>query len=121
LLGFSQGACLSLEFAARNAHRYGGIAGLTGGLIGPDGTPRNYQGSLDGTPVFIGSSNPDPHIPVARVDETQRVLERMGAQVTKRIYPGMGHTINAEELDYVRQIMNEVVTTSGVPRNPPQS
>ncbi len=105
LLGFSQGACLSLEFAARNARRYGGICGLTGGLIGPDGTPRDYSGSLAGTPVFIGSANPDPHIPVSRVDETAIVLEQLGAKVTKRIYPGMGHTVNAEELDYVRQIM----------------
>jgi predicted esterase len=112
LLGFSQGACLTLEFVARNARRYGGGAALTGGLIGPDGTPRDYAGTLAGTPVFIGSSDPDPHIPVARVEQTVQVLERMGAKVTKRIYPGMGHTINAEELDYVRQIMNGVVTTT---------
>src|SRR5690606_861382 len=74
LLGFSQGACLSLEFAARNARRYGGVAALTGGLIGADDTPRDYPGSLDGTPVFIGSSDPDPHVPVQRVSESERVL-----------------------------------------------
>jgi predicted esterase len=106
LLGFSQGACLSCEFAARNARRYGGVAALTGGLIGAEGTPRDYAGSFDGTPVFLGSSDPDPHIPVARVDETEAVLLRMGAEVTKRIYPGMGHTVNREELEYVRRMMD---------------
>ncbi len=108
LLGFSQGACLTTEFAARHARRYGGIVALTGGLIGPDDTPRDYGGSLDGTPVFLGSSDPDFHVPVARVDETERVLARMGAHVTKRIYPGMGHTVNEDELDHVRALMQEV-------------
>jgi predicted esterase len=108
LLGFSQGACLTSEFVARNPHRYGGIVALTGGLIGPDGTPRDYAGTLDGTPVFLGSSDPDFHIPVARVNETERVLTRMGATVTKRIYPGMGHTINEEELEHVRRMMEHV-------------
>jgi predicted esterase len=109
LLGFSQGACLSCEFAARNARRWGGVAALTGGLIGANGTPRDYAGSFGGTPVFLGSSDPDPHIPVARVDETEAVMVRMGAAVTKRIYPGMGHTINREELEHVQRMMDALL------------
>ncbi|HET8655976.1 MAG TPA: dienelactone hydrolase family protein [Longimicrobiaceae bacterium] len=108
LLGFSQGACLVLEFAARHARRYGGVAGLSGGLIGPEGTPRDYHGSLAGTPVFLGCSDTDPHIPLARVDETARVLEAMGAAVDARIYPGMGHTVNADELRTVRTLLGGV-------------
>ena len=108
LVGFSQGACLVLEFAARNAQRYGGVAGLSGGLIGPDGTPRDYAGSLDGTPVFLGCSDVDPHIPKRRVDETEAVLAHLGAQVTKRIYPGLGHTINQDEIAAVREMLDAV-------------
>lgn len=109
LLGFSQGACLTLEFVARNARRFGGVAALTGGLIGPEGTPRDYSGSLEGTPVFLGSSDPDPHVPRSRVEETARVLEEMGAEVTMRIYPGMPHTVNEDELEHVRQLMDVVL------------
>jgi predicted esterase len=109
LLGFSQGACLSLEFSARAARRYGGVAGLSGGLIGPDGTPRDYSGSLDGTPVFLGCSDVDPHIPAPRVIETATVLRRLEADVTMRLYPGMGHTINEDELEAVRGIMRSVL------------
>lgn len=105
LLGFSQGACLTLEFAARNALRYGGVFGLSGGLIGPPGTPRNYPGSFAGTPVFLGCSDRDPHIPRERVDETAEVLRRMGAEVTERIYPAMGHTVNADEVELVRALL----------------
>ncbi|HKA67052.1 MAG TPA: dienelactone hydrolase family protein [Solirubrobacterales bacterium] len=105
LLGFSQGACLTLEFAARNARRYGGIVGLTGGLIGPDDTARDYPGSLEGTPVFLGCSDVDPHIPVPRVLETAKVLEALGAVVTTQFYPGMGHEVNADELEHVRRMM----------------
>ena len=105
LLGFSQGACLTLEYAARNARRFGGVAGLSGGLIGPPGTPRDYSGSFDGTPVFLGCSDRDPHIPLARVKETTEVLTRMGAQVTERIYPAMGHTVNEDELEHVRALV----------------
>jgi phospholipase/carboxylesterase len=105
LLGFSQGACLTLELAARNARRYGGIAGLSGGLIGPPGTPRSYGGSFSGTPVFLGCSDHDPHIPRERVAETAEVLRRMGAEVTERIYPGLGHTVNEDELEQVRRMM----------------
>jgi predicted esterase len=105
LLGFSQGACLATEFAARNARRYGGLAGLSGGLIGPDGTPRDYPGALDGTPVFLGCSDVDPHIPAARVQHSAEVLGRLGGDVTARLYPGMGHTVNEDEIESVRRIM----------------
>ncbi len=105
LLGFSQGACLSLEYAARHARRYGGIAGLSGGLIGPEGTPRNYSGSFDGTPVFLGCSDVDLHVPPERVRETMRLFETMGAVVTMRLYPGMGHIVNDDEVNAVRAMM----------------
>ena len=108
LLGFSQGACLTLEWLARNARRYGGVAGLSGGLIGPDGTPRDYPGALDGTPVFLGCSNVDPHIPKTRVELSAQVLERLGGVVTLRIYPNMGHTVNMDEIAFVRQMMAAV-------------
>ena len=108
LLGFSQGACLALEYAARNAQRYGGIAGLSGGLIGPDGTPRNYPGSFDNTPVFLGCSDRDPHIPAQRVLETEQVLARMGARVTRRLYTHLGHTINRDELAHVQKLIHEM-------------
>jgi predicted esterase len=112
LLGFSQGACLTLEYTARHARRYGGVAGLTGGLIGPDGTPRDYPGSLAATPVFLGASDPDPHVPRARVEETADVLAGMGARVTTRLYPGMPHTVNQDELDHVRAMMDAVLPST---------
>jgi predicted esterase len=105
LLGFSQGACLATEFAARNARRYGALVGLSGGLIGPDGTPRDYSGSLDGTPVFLGCSDVDPHIPAARVQHSAEVLRRLGGDVTARLYPGMGHTVSEDEIEFVRGLM----------------
>ena len=108
LLGFSQGACLALEFAARNARRYGGIVGLSGALIGPDNTPRDYAGSLDGTPAFLGCSDVDFHVPKERVDETAEVLKRLGAEVTKRLYPNMDHTVNQDEIDFVRGMMQRL-------------
>lgn len=98
LMGFSQGACLTSEFAARHARRYAGIATLSGGLIGPPGTSREYDGSLDGTPVLIGCSDVDPHIPLERVQETAQVYRRMHAMVDERIYPNMPHTINTDEI-----------------------
>ena len=109
LLGFSQGACLSLEFAARNARRYGGLAGLSGGLIGPDGTPRDYPGSLDGTPVFLGCSDVDPHVPKKRVEISAEVLQRLGGNVTTRLYPRMGHTVNRDEISQVQDIMSALI------------
>jgi predicted esterase len=105
LLGFSQGACLTLEFAARNAQRYGGVAGFSGGLIGPDGTPRDYAGSLDGTPIFLGCSDVDFHVPKERVHHTAEVLQRLGGDVTVRLYPNMDHTINQDETGFVRGMM----------------
>jgi predicted esterase len=105
LMGFSQGACLSLEYAARHARRFAAIAGLSGGLIGPPGTPRAYPGSLEGTPVFLGCSDIDPHIPVERVQETADVLARMHAAVDQRIYPRMGHTVNRDELDAIANLL----------------
>jgi predicted esterase len=108
LLGFSQGACLALEYAARNAGRYGAVVGLSGGLIGPDGTPRDYPGSFDGTPVFLGCSDVDPHVPKVRVDETAAVLRGLGGKVEERIYPGMGHTINPDELDAVAALFRSL-------------
>jgi predicted esterase len=105
LLGFSQGACLSLEFAARHARRYAAIIGLSGGVIGPPGTPRTYTGSFAGTPVFLGCSDSDPHIPVERVHETADIYRRLGGTVDERIYPGMGHTINHDELEAVRALL----------------
>ncbi len=105
ILGFSQGACLALEYAARHARRYGGIVGLSGGLIGPDGTPRDYPGSLAGTPIFLGCSDVDAHIPVHRVHEAEEVLARIGADVTKRIYQGMPHTVNEDEIEHVRRLL----------------
>jgi predicted esterase len=109
LLGFSQGACLALEYAARNARRYGGVIGLSGGLIGPDGTPRTYPGALAGTPVFLGCSNVDFHIPEHRVHEAATVLRALGGRVTERIYPGMGHTINDDEIKAVLDMMAALV------------
>jgi predicted esterase len=105
LLGFSQGGCLTLEYVARNARRYGAVAGLSAGLIGPEGTPRNYVGSLAGTPMFLGCSDIDGHIPLARVRESTRILGALGAQVRETIYPGMGHTINDDEIARVRGLM----------------
>lgn len=104
-LGFSQGACLLLEFVARNPLLYGGVFALSGGLIGPPGTPRNYEGTLDGTPVFLGCSDVDPHIPEERVFETEAVLSRMGASVTATIYPNFAHSINEDELKTINLLI----------------
>lgn len=108
LLGFSQGACLALEFAARNARRYGGVVGLSGGLIGPPDTPRDYPGTFDGTPVFLGCSDVDPYIPKDRVVDSAGVFKRMGADVTTTFYPGMAHEVSPEEIARVREIAEAV-------------
>lgn len=104
-LGFSQGACLTLEYAARRARRYGGIIAFTGGVIGEKINMKNYQGAFDGAPVFIGSSNPDPHVPVERVTVTAELYINMGARVNKKIYEGMGHTINQDEISQAKTIL----------------
>ena len=108
IIGFSQGACLALEFAARHARRYAAVVAFTGGLIGPQGTPRDYTGDFAGTPVFIGSSDVDAHVPVERVQESTALFRRMGATVDERIYPGMGHTINADELRAAAALLTAV-------------
>jgi predicted esterase len=103
--GFSQGACLSLEFAVRHASRWGGILAFSGGLIGPPGTTWENPGSFGGTPVFLGCSDVDAHIPKARVDESAEVFRRMGADVTLRLYPGMGHVVSDEEIQTARSFL----------------
>lgn len=117
LLGFSQGACLALESAARHPMRYAAILAFSGGLIGPPGTVFDYEGSLDGTPVFIGSSDVDPHIPKERVEESAAAMQRLGAAVDARLYPGMGHTVNRDEVQAARAILE---TTFGVEGWAPQ-
>lgn len=109
LLGFSQGACLATEYAARNPRRYGGTVGLSGGLIGPEVSAQNYNGSLDGTPVFLGCSDIDPHIPKERVEETAEIFRQLGGDVTMRLYPNMEHTINEDEIDRVKEMMQVLV------------
>ena len=104
-LGFSQGACLSLEYVARNATRYGGVIAFSGGLIGDKIYSENYKGDFHQTPVFIGSSNPDFHIPVPRVYASANILRDMGADVTEKLYDNMGHTINEEELQHANAIL----------------
>ncbi|MDB5119410.1 MAG: phospholipase [Sphingobacteriales bacterium] len=96
--GFSQGACLALEFVARNANKYGGVAAFTGGLIGDKIYNENYKGDFQGTPIFIGTSNPDPHVPVERVYASTNILKSMNASVTEKVYANMGHTINEDEI-----------------------
>jgi predicted esterase len=108
LLGFSQGACLSSEYAVRHAGRLGGLVAYSGGLIGPPGTVWDQPGTLDGTPVFLGCSDVDTHVPKARVDDSAAVFTRMGAEVTERIYPGMGHQVNEDELEFARGLMDAV-------------
>lgn len=108
LMGFSQGACLALEYAARSARRFGAVVGFSGGLIGPEGTPRDYAGRFEGTPVFLGCSDRDPHIPAARVMETAGVFERMGARVELQLYENMPHTIIEDEIDRVSAMLGEI-------------
>lgn len=103
--GFSQGACLTLEFAARNATKFGGVVAFTGGFIGDTIYPENYKGDFKKTPIFIGSSNPDPHIPVERVHATTNILKSMNADVTEKIYENMGHTISQDEIDLANKLV----------------
>jgi len=109
LLGFSQGGCLATEFAARHPQKLGGVVGLSGGLIGPVIETSLYSGSMEQTPVFLGCSNVDPHIPKERVDETEAVFEKLNANVTKSIYPGMPHTVNEDEIKTVRGMMANIL------------
>jgi len=109
LLGFSQGACLAVEFAARNAQRYGGVVALSGGLIGAQVDASQYPANLAGTPVFLGCSDVDPHIPQQRVKETAQALQTLGGDVSYKFYKGMGHTVNQDELDHVREMMIPLV------------
>jgi phospholipase/carboxylesterase len=104
-LGFSQGASLTLEFVTRNATRYGGIVAFTGGLIGDKIYPENYSGDFEGTPVFIGTSDPDQHVPVVRVNATANILKDMHAVVTEKVYPYMGHTINQDEIELANKLI----------------
>ncbi|MDZ7772848.1 MAG: alpha/beta hydrolase [Balneolaceae bacterium] len=110
LLGFSQGACLATEYAARHPRRFGGVVGYSGGLIGPSVDASAYSGDLEGTPVFLGCSDRDPHIPQERVETTAQVLEGLGGEVTKKIYPNMPHTVNEDELNRTRDLMTRLTT-----------
>jgi len=109
--GFSQGACLALEFASRNPCRYGGIVGLSGALIGPPGGVRETRGGLDSTPVYLGCSDRDAHIPLPFVEESARVLLAQGASVTQSIFPGMGHTVNDEEIAEFKGLLSAAAAT----------
>jgi predicted esterase len=105
IAGFSQGACLATEFVARNATRYGGLIAFTGGLIGPPGTKFRYSGTLAGTPAFVGAGDPDAHVPWQRVQDSATVLSNMGADVTLKRYPGIPHTVTAEEIEEARLLI----------------
>jgi predicted esterase len=111
-LGFSQGACLALEYTARQARRYGGVVGLSGGLIGADVMQNNYSGELAGTPVLLGCSDVDPHIPVKRVRDTSAIFRAMGADVDMRLYPDLGHSVNEDEIARVKEMLDIVATAA---------
>ena len=106
--GFSQGACLALEFVTRNADKYGGVAVFSGGLIGDKISAENYKGDFKGTPIFIGTSDPDPHVPVERVHATTNILRKMNATVTEKVYSNMGHTINQDEIENANRFVFNV-------------
>ena len=111
LLGFSQGACLTTEFAARHPQKYGGIIGFSGGLIGDEIDLQSYSGSMEKTPVFLGCSDRDPHIPKERVDLTEQLFKQLDANTTKRIYKGMGHTVNQDEIQFVNDLLISISET----------
>lgn len=104
-MGFSQGACLTLEYVTRHAQPYGGVVAFTGGLIGAELDLANYTGDFNGTPVFIGSSDPDMHVPVMRVRESEKIIKNMGADITVKVYPGMGHTISQDEVETANRLV----------------
>lgn len=109
LAGFSQGACLTAEFAIRHPSRFGGVLVFTGGAIGPPGTVWNPSGGFEGTPVFLGCSDQDVHVPESRARETADVFRRLGADVTLRIYPGMGHVVNDDEIAFAQGLLDGIV------------
>jgi predicted esterase len=113
IMGFSQGACLATEYVARNPSRYGGLVVLTGGLIGPEGTQFHYSGDLAGTPCFLGSGDPDPHVPWQRVKESATVLSALRGNVTLKRYPGMPHTINSDEINEAKKIVKDMSVQFG--------
>lgn len=115
ILGFSQGACLAAELVARHPRRYGALLALTGGLVGPAGGVRPPEGRLDGTPVFLGAGDPDPHVPFERVRQTAALLGEAGAVVDLRRYPGRGHTVGADELEACRALLRSMVAAAGAP------
>ena len=116
LLGFSQGACMALEFAARHPRRYGAVIGLSGALIGPPGTPRNYPGSLQQTPIFLGGADPDTEVPFTQLQEAQQVLGNMGGRIELRRYPGLPHTIDEDEIIVSRIMLRQIVTPASEER-----
>lgn len=112
IAGFSQGACLALEFACRHPRRYGGIVGLSGAVIGPPGGARRLAGTLDGTPVYLGCDEEDAHIPLQSVEESAAILTKLGAHVTKTIFKELGHTVNAEELAVLKGLVEKAAAAS---------
>jgi phospholipase/carboxylesterase len=102
IMGFSQGACLALEVAARYPARYKGVAAFTGGLIGSVLDKSKYHGEFKGTPIFIGNSDQDPHVPLERSEDSKNLLTELGAKVTLKVYPGMAHSVNQDEIDWVK-------------------
>jgi phospholipase/carboxylesterase len=112
ICGFSQGACLATEFVARHPEKYAGLIAFTGGLVGPLGAELTHEGDLQGMEAFFGSGDPDPHVPWARVEQSAGIFRGMNAAVTLRRYPGRGHTINPEELDFGRRLINDAFRDS---------
>lgn len=104
-MGFSQGACLTLEYATRHARRYGSVIAFTGGLIGDKIYPENYSGNFEETPVYIGSSDIDPHVPLPRIYASENIIREMGGNIKVDIFPGMGHTVNREEVDKAKKLL----------------
>jgi predicted esterase len=109
LAGFSQGACLTAEFVTRQPRRYGGVAILSGGVIGPRERQRDDRGDLEATPVLVGCSDIDPHVPKARVEETAEIFTRLNGAVTLRLYPAMPHTVNSDEITRLRLMVDGVL------------
>lgn len=109
LFGFSQGACLACEYAARNSRRFGGVVALAGGLLGPSVDPDNYSGSLDDTPVFLGVGADDDRVPVSRVRNTAEVFKSLDADVTTRVYDGVGHEVTDDEFDRANALLDGIL------------